>query len=171
MFLFFSCFPPYFPFLHQTSLGSEWGFLAGATAHPLPLPAYQTSCLLDEILGSGKHQVLFCEKLCRWKRLELNAWYSQASVELLAACLLDYFSVKISSYWWWHLSSGGEREKSCYSSFFYQLLCKFIFITSWRSFDFYLPQATTILSKIAFALQEVNPVMWRAPHCSWTDVS
>lgn len=36
---------------------------------------------------------------------------SQTSVELLATCLLYYFSIKMSSSSWWHVIGRGEREK------------------------------------------------------------
>lgn len=87
-------------------------FLCQHTVHQmLQLPAGWNPGVWEA--PSEWQPILFyrAEKLYRWKRLELNAWYSQASVELLAACLLYYFSVKISSYWWWHLSSGGERGR------------------------------------------------------------
>lgn len=126
---------------------------------------------------SERQPVLFCRKLCRRKRLELNVWYSQASVRLLAACLLYYFSVKISSYWWWHLSSGRrEREREAVTVHSFTNSCanasSFLPKEVWN-FTSHREQQVCLRSPLhsGNTLQEVNPVLQKAPHCSWTDIS
>lgn len=165
----FSCFPSCIRPHSVMTEGSLWGpqpivfpwQCIGPFLQMLQLPAGWNPGVWEA--PSKRQPILFCEKHCHWKRLELNAWYSQASVELLAACLLYYFSVKISSYWWWHLSSGGERERKAVTVHSFTNFCaktSSFLPKEVLNFTSHREQQISLRSPLhsGNTLQEINPV-------------